>query len=354
MKLANYNQYFKLYESCILVKGIKRSIICDTQKRRYLIIPNLLYEILLKSQNKNIILMDLIKEYLDEKKGLLKYLSYFIANDYGFFTTIPKNFPKIKLEWDYPAKFTNCILDFDNNSTYLEVDIINNLVGFGCLDFELRFFQPISFQKISESISIVDSNKDIKNIEILMPFCDKIEYLYKKYNKITRLLVFDAPEDKSVYNKISDCAIIFSKKKKLSEKSCGIIDKKFFTAGLRNVTEAIKFNSCLNRKISIDRNGYYKNCPSQEKNFGHSGQTNINNLIENESFYSLSKINKDKIKTCKICEFRYLCSDCRVFIEDPNDEYSKPLKCGYDPYTGIWEDWSKNPLKQQAIKYFGL
>ncbi|NIG32274.1 grasp-with-spasm system SPASM domain peptide maturase, partial [Enterobacter sp. Ap-916] len=33
---------------------------------------------------------------------------------------------------------------------------------------------------------------------------------------------------------------------------------------------------------------------------------------------------------------------------------SKPLKCGYNPYTGEWEEWSINPLKQKAIKYYGM
>ena len=28
--------------------------------------------------------------------------------------------------------------------------------------------------------------------------------------------------------------------------------------------------------------------------------------------------------------------------------------CIYDPYANVWEDWSTNPLKQQAIAYYGL
>jgi hypothetical protein len=57
---------------------------------------------------------------------------------------------------------------------------------------------------------------------------------------------------------------------------------------------------------------------------------------------------------CKDCEFRYICTDCRAYLEDPYNEYSKPLKCGYDPYTGEWSEWSTNPLKQAAIKYYGM
>jgi hypothetical protein len=31
-----------------------------------------------------------------------------------------------------------------------------------------------------------------------------------------------------------------------------------------------------------------------------------------------------------------------------------PLKCGYNPYTCEWEEWSTNPLKQKAIGYYGM
>ncbi len=47
-------------------------------------------------------------------------------------------------------------------------------------------------------------------------------------------------------------------------------------------------------------------------------------------------------------------TDCRAYIENSEDQFSKPLKCGYDPYTNIWEDWSANPLKQNAIKYYSF
>ncbi len=49
-----------------------------------------------------------------------------------------------------------------------------------------------------------------------------------------------------------------------------------------------------------------------------------------------------------------MCTDCRAYVEDPNDNLSKPLKCGYDPYTGKWEEWSTNPLKKTAMKHYGF
>ena len=43
-----------------------------------------------------------------------------------------------------------------------------------------------------------------------------------------------------------------------------------------------------------------------------------------------------------------------AYLEDPENILSKPLKCGYNPYTCEWEEWSTNPLKQKAIEYYGM
>ena len=50
----------------------------------------------------------------------------------------------------------------------------------------------------------------------------------------------------------------------------------------------------------------------------------------------LKNIKKDQISVCKDCEFRYVCTDCRAYTQNSGDQYSKPLKCNYDPYTATW------------------
>jgi len=44
--------------------------------------------------------------------------------------------------------------------------------------------------------------------------------------------------------------------------------------------------------------------------------------------------------------------DCRVYLEQPSNIYSKPLKCGYDPYSATWQEYSTNPLKEEAILFY--
>ncbi|NJL77136.1 MAG: hypothetical protein HC892_21095, partial [Saprospiraceae bacterium] len=85
---------------------------------------------------------------------------------------------------------------------------------------------------------------------------------------------------------------------------------------------------------------------------GHINKVSLREPLLDNPFKRAWKIKKDDVKICKDCEFRYICSDCRVFTEDPEDINSKPLKCGYNPYTLEWTDWKSTPEKQLQIQYY--
>ena len=89
-----------------------------------------------------------------------------------------------------------------------------------------------------------------------------------------------------------------------------------------------------------------------KESYGNIKDTTLEEVLNKKGFKKLWTIHKDKIKVCQDCEFRHICTDCRAYREDPEDIYSKPLKCGYSPYTNEWEEWSTNPLKQKAIKHY--
>ncbi|RYE54501.1 MAG: grasp-with-spasm system SPASM domain peptide maturase [Sphingobacteriales bacterium] len=146
--------------------------------------------------------------------------------------------------------------------------------------------------------------------------------------------------------------IAVSKEVLLSEKCCGIVDPDFFQSNIPHYTESLSHNTCLNRKISIDIEGNIRNCPSMLKSFGNVNDTTLHDAINKPGFKSNWNITKDEVTKCKDCEFRYVCTDCRAYRENPDDIYSAPLKCGYNPYTCAWEEWSINPLKQTAISFY--
>ena len=90
------------------------------------------------------------------------------------------------------------------------------------------------------------------------------------------------------------------------------------------------------------------------ENFGNIKDTSLSEALNKNNFKKYWNITKDQIEICKDCEFRHICTDCRAYIEEPDNQYSKPLKCGYNPYTNEWSEWSTNPLKQKGIEAYGL
>ena len=126
-----------------------------------------------------------------------------------------------------------------------------------------------------------------------------------------------------------------------SHEHCGVIDKMYFTADMATFTEARKYNSCLNQKIAVDTRGDIKNCPSLEKSYGNVVDTSLREALFRKGFKDWWAIAKDQVDICRDCEFRYVCTDCRAFIQDRDNLYSKPAKCAYDPYTATWA----RPLK---------
>lgn len=91
------------------------------------------------------------------------------------------------------------------------------------------------------------------------------------------------------------------------------------------------YNSCLNLKISIDINGYIKNCPSLNDCYENISNNSLKDALANTKFKLYWDISKDKVDVCKDCELRYACNDRRANRIN-HELYSKPLKCSYEPY----------------------
>jgi SPASM domain peptide maturase of grasp-with-spasm system len=149
---------------------------------------------------------------------------------------------------------------------------------------------------------------------------------------VSRYYIHSAPANNSNEN---DERIISFTNKIDADSCCGNISPYYFSVNLPFFMEARQFNSCLYRKIAIDQKGNIKNCPSLPATFGHIETTGFLEVIDHLAFRELWHINKDQINTCKDCEFRYICSDCRAFLSNSKD---KPAKCNYNPYTNIYEN----------------
>ena len=70
--------------------------------------------------------------------------------------------------------------------------------------------------------------------------------------------------------------------------------------------EALTHNSCLNKKISIDKEGNTRNCLSMPESFGNINSTSLRKALENKNFKKYWDVNKDKIAGSRDCEFQYI------------------------------------------------
>lgn len=352
-----------LFTDCIIVNGKVRSIIVDLTRKSYCFIPEDLRKILEREHNS---FESLVSEYGKENYDTIEsYFNFLIENEIimPYDDDVKTKFPPISKNWEYPALITNAIIDYNEDSTFSFDKLLNELERLNCQDIQIRSFSELDIDAWNELLAYTNYLR-IRSISILAKWnpsvgVDGYADLIKANPRISSFVLF-TPENDTVENVIkiikqTESLPIFIISEKIKDSlNCGLVHWNYFNVNITLFTEAQQHNTCLNRKISIDVNGEIKNCPSMAKSYGNIKDTTLAEAIEKTGFKDLWFINKDKIHVCKDCEFRYICTDCRAYIENPEDIYSKPLKCGYNPYTAEWEEWSNNPLKQKAIEYYGM
>jgi SPASM domain peptide maturase of grasp-with-spasm system len=167
---------------------------------------------------------------------------------------------------------------------------------------------------------------------------ESIEKLLSNYAIIQKIIFYDAKIDSFTIFESTVASIVFTTKSINYNDGCGVVNKNHFVLNMMHFTESIKHNTCLNRKICFDSEGYIKNCPSMLRNFGNINEISLEEVIELPEFKYCWFINKDKIDVCQDCEFRHICTDCRAFIKNDQNIYSCPDKCHYNPYIAKWKD----------------
>ncbi|UKB84878.1 grasp-with-spasm system SPASM domain peptide maturase [Chryseobacterium sp. MEBOG06] len=347
--------YLKLFSSCKIVVGKKFALILDTQRQMYYQIPDTMSEVI---DMLNDFSISEIKDSLqsDSIEIFDSYIKFLIENEFAFYTNTPHQFIYNDFNKSYLNDVMNCILEissFERLENY-----IGELKKLKIQAIHISLYTNVSLQQFSELINKIATETAIISISIsftsdLVFDVNKLSGLKHQYPILTKIFIHNSTLEK---NENSDL-VNYIKKTPLT--SCGAINSCFFSCNAQFYQESHFVNSCLNNKISIDKDGNIKNCPSMSQSFGNIRDTTLEDALNHAEFKKYWNLTKDSIEVCKDCEFRYICTDCRAYTEqtDTNTEgldVSKPLKCGYNPYTGEWEEWSKNPLKQKAIQHYGM
>jgi SPASM domain peptide maturase of grasp-with-spasm system len=229
---------------------------------------------------------------------------------------------------------------------------LNELDSLGCSSIQFRAFSKFDKSRVLHILDLVAESR-IQDLKFLIPDkifnYDELRNVLQGNARVSEVVIFGAFENReeSIYN----ASVFYTSKKEISAKSCGVICSSNFSVSISHYTEARSHNSCLNKKISVDKIGNIKSCPSSSLVFGNVFENTLGEILKKGEVKKMWDITKDQIEVCKDCEFRYMCTDCRVFTEDSSSLSSKPEKCNYDPYNAIWLDSeNSSPLQYEPAE----
>ncbi|SDQ09828.1 SPASM domain peptide maturase, grasp-with-spasm system [Chryseobacterium soldanellicola] len=355
--------FLKLFDSTKITKGAKRSIIFDTNTGFLQLIPNAFFDLLSNDQQN----YSVLKKQLDDDslETLEEYLNFILDNNLGILVCSKKellSFQSISVFKETPSNVDYLILDV-NNSDIFDDKLVHQICGLKIKYLQIRFSEGLEVNEITEIITKIQKFNDsnINEISIIVKYGYQLfsfikENHYGVSDKFLHFILHSSNEED--FQTLDHTYLTLIKNEIKIPLSCGLIDLKNVNLSRNFYLESQHHNSCLHKKISIDANGNIKNCPSMPQSFGNIKDTTLEEALQHKDFKKYWNLTKDNIEVCKDCEFRYICTDCRAYTERTHDneglDTSKPLKCGYNPYAGEWEEWSTNPLKQKALRHYGM
>lgn len=354
-------RYFNLFSNILITKGAGRILISDLQRNISDLYPLELYDMIEALKNKSI--ENISEDYdIESKQIIQEYIDLLLEKEYGFISNgdWDTNFPPISYEYSDSSPISNLFIE--TNSTFVLNKIKHSIEKLSVKHLVIYYTTNLSLHEFLD-IDNLFSGSQLENIEIYSPFhADINQTLIKKLSnstlRIYSLIFYNCPQIPFKTKEIFRFNINFSHEN-LKISACGKVDLKYFNTNLPKILEAINHNSCLHKKIGIDIDGNIKNCPLMPEVFANINNSSLEEALAKLGFKKYWNLTKDNIEVCKDCEFRFVCTDCRAYTERSHSnkegfDISKPLKCGYNPYTRIWEKWSTNPLKQKAIQYYGM
>ena len=354
-------KYVSVFSDCLPVKGSALSAIYDLTRGSISTFPSEYYPLfgLFRTQRLGQILTGFSEA---DQANIRDFLEFLLNNEFMTLVDDLEPFPEIASSFDEPGLINNAIIDVrSQHHDYRK--IIEALDSLGCLHVQVRSYSTLFGLGHLLELAGLCRGTSIQSLEGVLrhqPTLSDDDYVkaVSATRMIAGLIVHSADGERTIrvdYGTSGSSAsliaieIRMTKKKMASCSDCGTISRSELLApSTRTVNELRLFNGCLNRKISIDEHGHVRNCPAMGTSFGHHKEVPLAQVAASSAFQRAWKMRKDDFQVCRDCQYRYACTDCRAFLEDPEPATSKPLKCGYDPYTDSWADGSTLPDSTDA------
>lgn len=349
-------KYVLLFTDCVPVKGHTASAIYDLTRGRISTFPSEYVPIFELFRTHRLgELLDTFPE--SDRADLHAFLDFLLGNEYVTLVDDLAPFVEIASAWDAPCSIQNAIIDV-NAQHHDYRKIISELDVLGCEHLQVRSYSLLFTVSDLIDLARLCHGTSIQTLQAViqhdpMTSVDDYVSLVTSTRILIDLVVHSADQDRTVRvdhgarggsAELVSVEIAMTTKKLESSLDCGSITQKQLLRPSRPTFNELRhFNGCLNRKISIDESGEVRNCPATGRAFGHHRSIRLPDVVAGAGFQRAWTARKDEIKVCQDCQYRYACTDCRAFLEAPDAEDSKPLKCGYDPYTDSWADWKARP-----------
>jgi radical SAM protein with 4Fe4S-binding SPASM domain len=103
------------------------------------------------------------------------------------------------------------------------------------------------------------------------------------------------------------------------------------------LAKAFHGNSCWFGKAAVTSSGDVLPCVMARGDVcGSVAESSLASVIEGGPLRRLWDLSRDRIETCRDCEYRYVCRDCRVLARAGGRPLHARGACAYDPYRGEW------------------
>ena len=332
-------RWFRLYANCIPVRGARRSVICDLQRCALHLIPNALYEILTVQG------MTPVEEIydgfaLEDRPTVEQYFAFLSERELGFWTSTPERFPALETTFSAPGVIDAAVIDVSHDSVHDYAMLVGQLDELGTRFLHVRSFTTLERINLDALLGALRRSR-LRGVELTLRYSaavtdERLLQLCASEQRISGVLVHGADQLATVTSPLG-VPVRYLTRVIRSPADCGYVHPSYFAVSLPTFTEALRFNTCLNRKVSIDAHGQVCNCSAMKERFGEAQNGNLRSTVSTPAFRAVWQISKDEVEVCRDCEFRYVCTDCRAHVQNPANPRSKPANCSYDPYSATWQ-----------------
>lgn len=359
------DEYVFLFSDCVPVEGAAASAIYDLTRKHISTFPSAYFPFfaLFRARRLGEIVDALSPE---EHEGFLDFLDFLLEQEYVAVVADAAAFPAISRAWDAPCAIHNAIVDVrGQHHDYRK--IVAELSGLGCQHLQVRGYAGVFGLAELDELARLCRGSSIQTLEAILahePGRSDDDYVavVGAHRLITGLTVHSAPQERRLavdYGARGDAATLLTLEISMTVKplesalDCGQIGKRqLLPPTTPTFNELQQFSGCLNRKLAIDERGEVRNCPAMRGSFGDHRAVSLAQVVADEAFRRVWAARNDEIEVCRDCPYRYACTGCRALLSDPGVEDSKPLKCGYDPYTDTWADWQSRAGAAAALAHY--